>query len=164
MTNARPKATLLERHRNCTHRRLTGETDHAVDSNINSVGAGRSSDGHRSRGDASGIVRVDVDRQVGVLLVDSADEGAGSLGLEQTGHVLDAENVDAFAAELADEVEEVLEGVLGLLLARNIAGVAHDGFNDATGLLRRVDTELHVLCGPSLYTCSSSGKRSSGER
>ena len=110
-------------------------------------------------------MRVDVDGKVGVLLANRANEPfadpqsenhspnsqnhrehshSSSLGLQQTSHVLDAEHVDALSDELIDEVEVVVEGVLGLLGVRDITAVADDGLADTTGLLRGIDTELQL--------------------
>ena len=73
----------------------------------------------------------------------------GSLGLEESSHVLDTEDVDALMYELVDEVKVVLERVLRLLGAGDIAAVADDSLTDTTGLLCGIDTELQVLCkGP----------------
>lgn len=68
----------------------------------------------------------------------------GSLGLEETSHVLDTENVDTLLHELVNEVEVVLQGVLGLLGAGDITTVADDGFNNTAGLLGSVDSKFHL--------------------
>lgn len=47
-----------------------------VDGNVHDVGASSSRGKHACSGDTSGIVRVDVDGQVGVLLPDSSNESA----------------------------------------------------------------------------------------
>lgn len=68
----------------------------------------------------------------------------GSLGLEETSHVLDTEDVDTLLHELVNEVEVVLESVLGLVGAGNIAAVADDGLDNTTGLLGGVNSEFHL--------------------
>ena len=107
-------------------------------------------------------MRVDVNGEVGVLGTDGTDEAErngvskirntidnrnshlSSLGLEQTSHVLETKNVDTLLDELLDEVEVVLESVLGLVGARDITAVAHGGLDDTTGLLGGIDTQLHL--------------------
>ena len=107
-------------------------------------------------------MRVNVDGEVGVLGTDGTDEAEinrvskirnlmnnrnshlSSLGLEQTSHILEAKNVDTLLDELLDEVEVVLESVLGLVGARDITAIAHGGLDDTTGLLGGIDTELHL--------------------
>lgn len=83
--------------------------------------------------------------EVGVGLADGANQYSSSVRLEQTGHILDTEDVDALLDELGNEVQVVLEGVFGLLGAGDIPAVAHDGLDDTTCLLSSVDTQLHVL-------------------
>jgi hypothetical protein len=68
-----------------------------------------------------------------------------SSGLEQTGHVLDTEDVNALLDELVGEVEVILERVLGLLGVGEITRVANGGLDDTSGLLGGIDTKLHVL-------------------
>ena len=70
------------------------------------------------------------------------DSHLGSLGLEQTSHVLETEDVDTLLDELLDEVEVVLESVLGLVGARDIAAVANGGLDDTTGLLCCINAEF----------------------
>lgn len=115
-----------------------------VDRNINDISTRSGGGDHAGSGNTGSVVRVDVDREVGVLLADRTNEHRRGLGLEKTGHVLDAQNVDALVDELIDEVEVVLEGVLCLLRVGNITAVADGGLNDTTSLLRGVDTKAHL--------------------
>jgi hypothetical protein len=116
-----------------------------VDGDVHDVGTSSSGGEHARSSNTGGVVGVDVDRQVRVLLADSSDENGRSLRLEKTGHVLDAEHVDALVHELVDKLQVVLEGVLGLVRVRDVAGVADDGLADTARLLRSIDTELQVL-------------------
>lgn len=75
------------------------------------------------------------------------------MGLQETSHVLDTEDVDAFSDELVDEAQVVVESVLGLLGIRNVSAVADDGFANTTGLLRSVDTKLHLWEALVAETC-----------
>jgi hypothetical protein len=116
-----------------------------VDGDVDDVSPSGGGGQHARSSNTSGVVGVDVDRQVRVLLADGSDENGRSLGLEETSHVLDAEHVDALVHELVDELQVVLEGVLGLVRVRDVAGVADNGLADTTRLLRGIDTELQVL-------------------
>ncbi len=68
----------------------------------------------------------------------------GSLGLQQTGHVFDTQNVDSFLDQLIDEVEVVFQGILGLCGTGNISAVANDGFTNTAGLLRSIYAKSHL--------------------
>jgi hypothetical protein len=57
-------------------------------------------------------VGVDVDGKVRVLLADRADEKSGGVGLENTSHVLDTQNVNVESHELVNEFQVVGEVVL----------------------------------------------------
>jgi hypothetical protein len=69
-------------------------------------------------------VTVDVNRDVWVGLAERSNQQCGSLGLEQSSHVLDSEDVDTAVDELLGKVEIVLESVLGLLRVGDISGIA----------------------------------------
>ena len=107
-------------------------------------------------------MRMYVDWEVGILFSDSGDEAGGcevnrqfrvlflgdshsrSLRFEQTRHVLDTKDVDAFGNKLVDEVKIVLQGILRLLRVGDIATVAHSSFHDTTSLLGSVNAEFHL--------------------
>ncbi len=74
----------------------------------------------------------------------SCDIQLSSLRLEQTGHVLDAQDVNTFSDDLIHEVKVIVEGVLSLGLARDVATVANDSFDHTTGLLSSVNAEFHL--------------------
>ena len=88
--------------------------------------------------------RDDVSSRRSSLLV-LADLRSSSSGLEETSHILNSEHVNSLLDELVDQVEVVLEGVLGLLGVGEISRVADGSLDDSSGLLGSVDTELHVL-------------------
>lgn len=55
---------------------------------------------------------VDMDGQVRVLLADGANKQRGSMGLQHTSHVLDAQNMNVEGNELVDKVQVVGQVVL----------------------------------------------------
>ena len=67
------------------------------------------------------------------------------LGLQQARHILDAKDMDTLFDQFVREVEVVLQGVFCALRVSYIAGVADCAFDDTTGLLGCVDTELEVI-------------------
>lgn len=136
---------LLERGADGTHGGLGRQSREDVDGNVDNVGSGGGAGNHARGGDTGRVVRVDVNRQVGVVLSDGRNERRRGSRLEETGHVLDGEDVDALLDELVDEVEVVLERVFGLLGVGQVTRVADGSLDDSAGLLGSVDTELHVL-------------------
>lgn len=136
---------LLESGNDGSHGGLRGETREVINGHVDNVGTGLGGGEHRSGGDTGSVVGVDVDREVGVSLSDSADQELGSLRLEQTGHVLDTKNVDTLADKLVGQVEVVVEGILGSLGVGNISRVTNGTLDDTTGLLGGVDTELQIV-------------------
>lgn len=81
---------LLKSRANCTHRRLGGQTRHAwkklvsaerrvlvrrtVNSDVDDVSASHRRGDHGGGRDTRGVVRVDVDREVGILLTDGTNQ------------------------------------------------------------------------------------------
>jgi len=74
ITNSSSQLGLFESSANGSHGWLRGETRHGVDGNIYDVGSSCGSSEHGSSGDSSSVVRVDVDREVGIALTDGTDE------------------------------------------------------------------------------------------
>lgn len=136
---------LLKSTADGTHGGLRGETGEVIDGNVNDISTGSSASNHARGSDTSSVVRVDVDRKLGMSLSDSTDKQSSSLGFEETGHVLDTEDVDAFLDERVGEVEVVLKSVLSLLGVGNVTRVTDSTLNDTTGLLSGIDTDLQVL-------------------
>ena len=52
--------------------------------------------------------------------------------------------MDSLSDELIDEVQVVLERVLGLLGVRDITGVTNSCFDDSARFFRRIDTKPHL--------------------
>ena len=107
---------------------------------------------------------VNVDGKIGVGLADGSNEAAhsadkrhcsvdgkirtdlhsSSFGLQKTSHILDTQDVNALIDELLDEVEVILERVLGLLGASDVTTVANNGLDDTSCLLGSVNAEPHL--------------------
>jgi len=73
-------------------------------------------------------VAVEGDGELGALL-DALDEGAGGLGLDEAGHVLDADGIAAERGDVLGELEEAVDGVDGA------GGVADGALGVLAGLL-----------------------------
>ena len=136
---------LFERRTDGAHGRLRSATTHAVDSAIHDICAGSGTCQHRSHSHTGGVMGVDVNGEIGVSLSDGSHQHGSSLGLQQTGHVLDGQDVDSLSDELVDKVEVVLQRVFGLLGVGDITGVAHNGLDDTSSLLGSIDSKLHVF-------------------
>ena len=81
---------------------------------VHDVGAGLDRLHQADHRDAGGRVDVDVDERVlAARLLDAADDVVGRLGLQQRGHVLDADRVAAQVLELLGHLDELLDGVQG---------------------------------------------------
>lgn len=136
---------LLESTADGTHGRLRGETGKVIDGDVNNIGTGGGTSDHARSSDTSSVVRVNMDRKFGMGLSNSTDKQSSSLGLEETGHILDTKNVDTFLDERVGELEVVLKGVLGLLGVGNVTRITDSAFNDTTSLLSGIDTNLQVF-------------------
>lgn len=74
VTDTGTKVVLLQSSADGTHSRLRGETGHTVDCNIDDISTCSCGCEHARNGNAGGVVGVDVDGEVGVLLADRTDE------------------------------------------------------------------------------------------
>lgn len=132
-----------------------------VDGNVHHIGTSHSTSDHAGSGNTGSVVGVNMDWKVRVLLSDGSNEPeirmsrctklserellqGSSLWLQETRHVLDAKNVNALGDELLDEIQVVLESVLGLLRTGNVSTVANNSLADTACLLRSVDTQPHL--------------------
>lgn len=87
-----------------------------------------------------------MDGEVGELLAQRSNKDSSRFRLQDTGHVLDGQDVDSTVDELLGKVEVVLEVVLGVALGvGNISRVANSGLDNSSCLLGCIDTESHVL-------------------
>lgn len=91
-----------------------------IDGDVDDVSSSKSASDH-ARGRNSGrVMAVNVNGQIRVGFTDGADKQLGSLGLEDSSHVLDTQDVNAALDELIDEVKVVLERVLGPSRVRDV--------------------------------------------
>jgi len=107
-------------------------------------------------------------REVGTL-AQRVTVHLGSLRFQQTRHVFDPQHVDPLFDELVDEVQVVLECILGFLGVRDITGVTDGCFNNTARPFRRIDTKPHLRravssrereeCRPLRFQCSSANRR-----
>ncbi len=93
---------------------------------------------------ARGVVGVEVDGQL-YRLAQPIEQHPRGAWPEQAGHVLDAEEVRAHVLDAARQVGVVVEVVLGALLVRDVARVAHGHLGDLSGLPDAADADLHRL-------------------
>jgi hypothetical protein len=78
---------------------LRGEPGEAVHGGVEDVDARLDGGQHRGRGDAAGVVGVEVDRQAGLLLQRRNQDARGGR-LEHAGHVLETDQVRADGFQL----------------------------------------------------------------
>mmetsp|Transcript_24981 Transcript_24981/g.60104 ORF Transcript_24981/g.60104 Transcript_24981/m.60104 type:complete len:319 (+) Transcript_24981:848-1804(+) len=123
------------------HTGLRGHPGHGVDGGVDGVCAGPDGLEHGGHAVPGRVVGVDMDREVGELLADPADEHGRGLGLEQAGHILDREDVRPGVHELLGEAEVVVHCVLGGVGVRDVPGVGDRGLDDPTGRAHRVHPE-----------------------
>ena len=100
----------LERRAQGLGRRLAGALGHRAQGGIHDVAArlNRLENGHRAG--TGGVVRVQVDRQLGGRL-ELLDEAVGLIRQQQVGHILDADRIRAHLLDLLGQLEEVFLGV-----------------------------------------------------
>ena len=135
------RVAALGRHQR-VQRRLAGEPGHRRQRAVHDVHA--VIDRLEVGGDAvaRGVVGVEVDRQPDRLAQPIEQHPRGARP-EQPGHVLDAEEVRAHVLDAARQVGVVVEVVLGALLVRDVARVAHGHLGDLPGLPDAADADLH---------------------
>ena len=80
-----------------------------------------------------------------ISLLERLDQDAGGRGLEQPGHVLDAQDVAAGGLQLLGEADIVAERILGAVGVEDVAGVADRTLGELAGLAHGVDRDPHVL-------------------
>lgn len=74
VTDTCTKVALLKGGSDSTHGWLRGETGHAVDGDIDDISSCGGGGEHGSGRDTSGVVRVNVDGEVGILLANGTDQ------------------------------------------------------------------------------------------
>ena len=113
----------LECCHNGVHGGLRGQAGHGCNCGIHNVHAGFC--GHQQGCDlvAGGIVGVEMNRNADLLL-QGVYQFLGRIGLEQAGHILDADGVGADVLQLLGQLYIVVQGIAGTGLVHNVAGVA----------------------------------------
>ena len=134
-----------ERRHHRRHRRLRGEAGHRREREVHHVGVRLRARDHRRHAGARGVVRVHVDRHVGEGPPERADQHRRRARLQEPGHVLEVEDVDAELDELPGDVHVVRKRVLLLAGVADVAGVTDRGLDHAARLADGVDPELQVL-------------------
>ena len=133
----------FQRGDHSVHGGLAGQGGHGGDGGVHNVHTGFG--GHQQGGDlvGGGVVGVQVDRQADLLLP-GGDQLLGRIGLEQTGHILDSQQVSAALLQLLCYVDIILERVTVMGGIQNVAGVAHGGLAQLALLQHLVHGDLHA--------------------
>ena len=118
-----------ERGDQCRQRRLARGARHRRGRGIDGIHARRAGGQQRRELSARGVVRVHVHRQVEVL-AQRRDEPGGRGRPQETGHVLDRQDVRAGLDDLLGETEVVVERVEPLRRVEQVGGVAERHLGD----------------------------------
>jgi hypothetical protein len=102
----------LQGSQNSVDTRLGSHTRQAVGGGIDGIGTSLGASDHGSNTGTGRVVGVDVDGEVGVSLADRTDQESGGVGLQNTSHVLNTQDVDVELDKLVDKVQVVLQVVL----------------------------------------------------
>ncbi|CRK33375.1 hypothetical protein BN1723_014728, partial [Verticillium longisporum] len=92
--------------------RLRGHARQTVGGGINSIGTSLGASDHRGDTGTGRVVGVDVDGKVRVFLTDGTDKQSSRMGLENSSHILDAEDMNVKGNELVNKIKVVLQVVL----------------------------------------------------
>jgi len=84
------KLATFKRCHKGTNGRLGSHARHAVSGSVNSISTGLGASNHGSNTGTGGVVGVDVDGEIGVLLPDGTNEKSRGARLENTSHIFDA--------------------------------------------------------------------------
>lgn len=134
----------LERGHDGIDAGLRGHARQTVSGGVNGIGTSLGAGNHGGNTGTGRVVRVDVDGKIGVSLTDGANEESGSMGLENTSHVLDSKNVDIKLNQLVDEVEVVLKVVL-LVRVEHVTAEANGTLHNTAGLVDGLDADLELV-------------------
>ena len=128
----------------CVQRGLAGAACHGLDGQVGDVHAGLGSLQHGGNAGAGGVVGVQVDGDV-QLGLEGFHQLLGGIGLQQAGHVLDGQDVNAQGLQFLGLLDVVVQGVLNLVGVQDVAGVAQGAFHDLASLQGLFDGHLHVF-------------------
>ena len=122
---------------------LAGEGGHGVHGAVHNVHPGLG--GHEVSGHlvARGVVGVEMDGDAD-LPFKGGDQLFGGVGLEQAGHILDAQDVRPPLFQLLGHIDIILQGVLVPFRVQNVAGVADGGLADLVLLEDLVHGHFHA--------------------
>ena len=126
---------------------LRGQTRHGVDRRIDRVDAGFHRRQHRCRGDARGVMGMEMNRQVG-FLAQRREQDLGRRRFEEPGHILDADDMGAGPLQFAGQADIVVEVVFGPRRIENVAGIA-DGAPRTACRFRRPRRSTPAYSRPS---------------
>lgn len=134
--------------------------------NVDDIRTSRGACNHTCSSNTRGVMRVHMNGKVGIPFPDCPNKAVKithcvssvtpderkiisqlrSRGFQQTSHILDTEDMNAFFHKLIHEVEVILQSVLGLFGACDITAVADNSFTNTTSFLGSVDTKSHLRC------------------
>jgi hypothetical protein len=117
------RSVILQRRNDGAERGLRGHAGHGIHRRVDRIDASFDRGQHRSARDAGGIVRVQMQRQIGSVF-EGLDQRCGSRRLQQAGHILDADDVCAGRLKLLGQIHIVGERIFGPVRIVDVAGVA----------------------------------------
>lgn len=124
----------LQTGHNGSHRWLRRHSTHTVDGRVHNIGSGLGALKHRGDSGSRSVMGVHVDRDIGELVTESSDEKFSSFRFQNSGHVLDGEDVGLSLDELIGKFQVVLKVVLVSRLVSDISRVSNGGLDDSSGL------------------------------
>ena len=125
-------------------RRLAGEAGHAGDSSVRDIQVSDSSKCYCSDAVSGCVVSMQMYRY-SKLVLQSCDELSCGYRSQQSGHVLDAEDVSASLLELLSHLDIVVKSVLRLCRVEDVACVADACFSDLALVEDFVESDFHAL-------------------
>ena len=83
----------LKGREHSAHAWLRGHAGHAISRSVHSIRASVGAGHHRRHARTRGIMSMDVDRKVGILLSDRSDQESSGLRFEHASHILDTQHM-----------------------------------------------------------------------
>ena len=112
--------------------RLRGRAGHRVHRRVDRIHARFDRGQHRRARNPRGVVRMEMDRQPD-LLSQRLDQNPRRGGLQEAGHVLEAEDVATRPFQVFGQVDIVAERIFGTVGIENISGVTDRAFGEFAG-------------------------------
>ena len=141
--NARITLAALQRCNNGVQRRLRSQTRHAANGCVDDINASLRRHQARCHTIAAGIMRMQVDRQ-GNFVLQSTNQAISRIRLQQTRHILDANDVRAALLQLARHANVVIQVVLLAAGIQNVARVANGCFGNFALVEHFVQCNFHA--------------------